>query len=151
MNEAMEMFFEWFPHMRVFIVVAVIAFAMVGVSNIVDCCDAIYTARVAGISVQSAKLRHAMWKLAKYWAVMFAVLTLDTLMALCGMKLPFVTVGIAVCMILIEVVSMFEHARLRKDKIAKLPGSLKELVDFFGEDELKELASEWLRRKLIKE
>lgn len=147
----MEFIFEMFPHMRAFTVVALVAFAMVGVSNIVDCIDAIYTARTAGIPVQSAKLRHAMWKFAKYWAVLFAVLAMDVLLALCGMKLPFVTVFIAVCMIAVEILSMFEHAKLRKDKIAKLPGSLKELIDYFGEEELKDLAMEWFKRKMMKD
>ena len=51
-------------------------------------------------------------------------------------------------MIAVEALSMVEHARLRKDKLIKLPGHLKDLVELFGEDELRELIKQLARKKL---
>lgn len=144
----MEMLLEVFPHLRTFILAALAGFACVGMANVADCFDAIHTARSCGVELQSAKLRHALWKLAKEWALLFCVLMLDVLAALVGTALPYVLLIAAAVMVGVEVLSMIEHARLRRDKITKLPASLRELVDYFGEDELKELLLNMARKKL---
>lgn len=144
----MEMLLEVFPHLRTFVVAALAGFACVGLANVADCLDAIHTARGCGVELQSAKLRHAMWKLAKEWALLFCVLLLDILVAILGAGLPYVLLVAAGAMVGVEVLSMVEHARLRRDKITKLPANLRELVDYFGEDEIKELLLNMARKKL---
>lgn len=139
---------EFFPHAHVFITVTLIAFIAVMIANIADCIDAMITARTAGQPIESAKLRHALWKLAKEWSLLIVVFMIDVLMATCWTTLPFITVACAITMIAVEVLSMIEHAQLRKDKITKLPSHIKDLVDLFGEDELKDLMKQLARKKL---
>lgn len=144
----MGIIMDLFPHFRLFVTVGLITFLMVLGANVVDCVDAIWTSRVAGQSIESAKLRHALWKLAKEYVLLLGVFMLDVLAATCWTKMPFATVMCGIVMVLIDVLSLFEHARLRKDKITKLPSHLKDLVDYFGEDEVKELIKLIARKKL---
>lgn len=137
-----------FPHVYAFVAVGVLAFILVMLANIADCIDAMITSRVAGQQIESAKLRHALWKLAKEWILLLVVFAIDALMAACWTKLPFLTVITAIAMIAVEALSMVEHARLRKDKLIKLPGHLKDLVELFGEDELRDLIKQLARKKL---
>lgn len=139
---------EMFPHVHTFIAVGLLAFLLVMVANVADCIDAMITSRVAGQKIESAKLRHALWKLAKEWILLIVVFAIDALMAACWTKLPFLTVITAIAMIAVEALSMVEHARLRKDKLIKLPGHIKDLVDLFGEEELRELMKQLARKKL---
>ena len=139
---------EMFPHIHAFVAVGVLAFILVMLANIADCIDAMITSRVAGQQIESAKLRHALWKLAKEWILLLVVFAIDALMAACWTKLPFLTVITAIAMIAVEALSMVEHARLRKDKLIKLPGHLKDLVELFGEDELRDLIKQLARKKL---
>ena len=62
--------------------------------------------------------------------------------------LAVITVVCAIAMIAVEVLSMVEHARLRKDKITKLPSQLKDLVEYLGEDDVKEMLRQFAKRKL---
>ena len=139
---------EMFPHVHAFVAVGVLAFLLVMVANVADCIDAMITSRVAGQQIESAKLRHALWKLSKEWILLLVVFAIDALMAACWTKLPFLTVITAIAMIAVEALSMVEHARLRKDKLIKLPGHLKDLVELFGEDELRDLIKQLARKKL---
>lgn len=139
---------EMFPHAHTFLTVALLAFLLVMVANIVDCIDAVITSRTAGHQIESAKLRHALWKLAKEWILLVVVFAIDTLMAACWTKLPFLTVVTAIAMIAVEALSMVEHARLRKDKLTKLPHHLKDIVDFIGEEELRDALKQIARKKL---
>ena len=72
---------ELFPHIHAFIAVGVLAFILVMLANIADCIDAMITSRVAGQQIESAKLRHALWKLAKEWILLLVVFAIDALMA----------------------------------------------------------------------
>lgn len=144
----MDRLIEMFPHVHTFVAVGVMAFLFVMVANVVDCIDAMITSRVAGQPIESAKLRHALWKLAKEWILLIVVFAIDALMAACWTKLPFITVATAIAMIAVEALSMVEHARLRKDKLVKLPSHLKDFVELFGEDELRELFKQLARKKL---
>lgn len=138
----------YFPHLQQFVAVALIAFLAVMVANVADCVDAMMTARAAGKPIESAKLRHALWKLCKEWVLLIVVFLIDLLMAFCWTTLPFITVVCAIAMIAVEVLSMVEHARLRKDKITKLPSQLKDLVEYLGEDDVKEMLRQFAKRKL---
>lgn len=139
---------EMFPHIHTFVAVGVLAFLLVMVANVADCIDAMITSRVAGQPIESAKLRHALWKLAKEWILLLVVFAIDALMAVCWTKLPFLTVITAIAMIAVEALSMVEHARLRKDKLTKLPHHLKDIIEYFGEDELRDLFKQMAKRKL---
>ena len=137
-----------FPHIHTFVAVSVLAFILVMIANVADCIDAMFTSRRVGRPIESAKLRHALWKLAKEWILLLAVLAIDSLMAACWTKLPYLTVITAIAMIAVEVLSMVEHARLRRDKLTKLPTHLKDIIEYFGEDDLRELFREFTRKKL---
>lgn len=147
----MEQMILLFPHVRMFVMVALVAFIAVMIANVVDCVDAMITSRAAGRPIESAKLRHALWKLAKEWILMIVVFSIDALMATCWTELPFLTVICAIAMIAVEALSMVEHAQMRKDKITKLPEAIKDFVEYFGEDDLKEMLVEFAKRKVLKE
>lgn len=146
----MQRLVEMFPHVHTFLTVAMLAFLLVMVANIADCIDAMITSRVAGQPIESAKLRHALWKLAKEWILLITVFAIDALMSACWTKLPFLTVATAIVMIAVEALSMVEHARLRRDKLTKLPHHIKEVVEYFGfsDEELREMLKQMARRKM---
>ena len=88
----------YFPHLQQFVAVALIAFLAVMVANVADCVDAMMTARAAGKPIESAKLRHALWKLCKEWVLLIVVFLIDLLMAFCWTTLPFITVVCAIAL-----------------------------------------------------
>ena len=144
----LEQMLEMFPHVLTFVAVWVIAFLFVMVANVADCIDAMITSRIAGRPIESAKLRHALWKLAKEWILLLVVFAIDALMAACWTKLPYITVVTAIAMIAVEVLSMVEHAQMRRDKLTKLPHHLKDIIEYFGEDDVREFFKEFAKKKL---
>lgn len=78
-------------------------YLMVTVANIVDMVDAIVTSRQLGQKLQSAKLRHALSKLGKYWLVLALPVCFDSVCAVLGIYgLAYGTGLITVSILLIE-------------------------------------------------
>lgn len=135
--------------MRVAVAIMLIYYATILVACIVDTIDAIKTARVISRPIESAKLRNALGKVCKYMLYLTPFVMLDiVIMLMAWSTLPYISGVITLGIIVIEIKSMTEHARCRKDKVAKVPSSLHDLIEFFGEDVLKDLILDIGKRKL---
>ena len=140
-----------FPHLHVFFIVACIMFVVVAMANIVDCIDAILTSRELGQPMESARLRHALYKLTKYWLGLLLALLIDIVGVMAIYKLPYLMMLATAAMLFIEARSMIEHAKRRKDKTAKIPGVLREIAEYIGDDKTKEIIIDIVKRKMIPE
>lgn len=115
-----------------------IVLAAVVLANIVDFVSAIMTARQLGISVQSAKMRHALDKLVKYFLLVGVAFAADAIIATLELThIAYCTIisGLIVCAV--EIKSVFEHNVRRRDKVAKIPESMHELIAWIGEEKAK--------------
>lgn len=137
--------------MHVFFVVAFVLFVIVAAANIVDCIDAVITSRELGQPMESARLRHALYKLTKYWLGLMLALLIDIVGVMAVYKLPYLMMIATAAMLFIEGRSMMEHAKRRKDKTAKIPGVLREIADYVGDDKTKEIIIDIVKRKMIPE
>ena len=140
-----------FPHLQTFFLLAFILFVIVGVANIVDCIDAIITGRELGQQLESARLRNALYKLTKYWLGLLLALLIDIVGVMAIYKLPYLMMLATVAMLFIEGRSMIEHARRRKDKTAKIPEVIRDIVDYIGDDKTKEIIIDIVKRKVLPE
>lgn len=140
-----------FPHLQTFFLLAFILFVIVGVANIVDCIDAIITGRELGQELESARLRNALYKLTKYWLGLLLALLIDIVGVMAIYKLPYLMMLATVAMLFIEGRSMIEHARRRKDKTAKIPEVIRDIVDYLGDDKTKEIIIDIVKRKVLPE
>ncbi len=140
-----------FPHLQTFFLLAFILFVIVGVANIVDCIDAIITGRELGQQLESARLRNALYKLTKYWLGLLLALLIDIVGVMAIYKLPYLMMLATVAMLFIEGRSMIEHARRRKDKTAKIPEVIRDIVDYLGDDKTKEIIIDIVKRKVLPE
>ena len=140
-----------FPHLQTFFLLAFILFVIVGVANIVDCIDAIITGRELGQELESARLRNALYKLSKYWLGLMLALLIDIVGVMAIYKLPYLMMLATVAMLFIEGRSMIEHARRRKDKTAKIPEVIRDIVDYIGDDKTKEIIIDIVKRKVLPE
>lgn len=129
--------------------VSMVIYGAVAAANIADMVDAIVTARTLDRPMESAKLRHALWKLSKYWLCMSLPLLFDAVCTVLDVyRLPYALGLIALVILLIEFWSMSEHAKCRRDRTAKIPEVLRDIASYIGDDELKKLMADFARRKL---
>lgn len=104
------------------VVVTIISWLVVIVATLVDMWDGLYTARKLGEKLRSHKFRHTIQKLGEYWRVMLIGLVFDTL-CLCipWYNFTYLTILAAVGLLIIEVSSMVEHIKRRKNRLSELP------------------------------
>lgn len=130
--------------------IILVCYGCIVLASIVDTIDAIITVRAIGRPVESAKLRHALGKTCKYILYLTPFVMIDMVLVLMTWAgLPVVTAVVTLLIVGIELRSMAEHARCRKDKVAKVPSSLRDLIEFVGEDELRSTLIEMGKRKII--
>lgn len=135
--------------LELFLPCVLICFTAIFLANAVDMIDAIITARHIGTPMQSAKLRHALEKWGKYGLV-FCLPALFDAMCMLGAwySVTFLCIIYTLSVVLIEGWSVKEHAKCRKDRVAKTPKVLQELEDYLGKDDTREMIKDFLRRKL---
>lgn len=136
---------------RVVIEIILVFYGLVALATAVDTIDAIVTARHIGRPVESAKLRHALGKLCKYMLFLTPFAAADYIIVAIGLAaVPYVSAVMTLAMMGIEAWSMREHAKCRRDKVAKIPHVLKDLAEFVGEDTLREVLTNIAKNKLEK-
>lgn len=140
-----------FPHLQTFMTIAFILFVVVLAANLIDCIDAIITSRELGQPLESARLRNALYKLTKYWLGLLLALLIDIVGVMAIYKLPYLMMLATVAMLFIEGRSMIEHARRRKDKTAKIPEVIRDIVDYIGDDKTKEIIIDIVKRRVLPE
>ncbi len=107
------------------------------------------TARMLGEKIRSRKLRKGLEKLSFYWGAQIAASLVGTIgLLFTWYNLPYMTIFVTLAVAWTEGKSYREHFIRRKDGVAKIPETLQEMIDFFGEDDLKTTLRAIARRKL---
>ena len=91
-----------------------------------DLWDGMYTAKRTGQRVHSHKLRVTIAKVSEYWRFLLIGFLADCLGFLFSFYfLPFMALLFGMGLIVVEIISMFEHAKRRKSHLIDLP----EIID----------------------
>lgn len=91
-----------------------------------DLWDGVYTAKRTGQRVHSHKLRVTIAKVSEYWRFLLIGFLADCLGFLFSFYfLPFMALLFGIGLIVVEIISMFEHAKRRKSHLIDLP----EIID----------------------
>lgn len=87
-----------------------------------DLWDGVYTAKRTGQRVHSHKLRVTIAKVSEYWRFLLIGFLADCLGFLFSFYfLPFMALLFGMGLIVVEIISMFEHAKRRKSHLIDLP------------------------------
>lgn len=87
-----------------------------------DLWDGVYTAKRTGQRVHSHKLRVTIAKVSEYWRFLLIGFLADCLGFLFSFYfLPFMALLFGMGLIVVDIISMFEHAKRRKSQLIDLP------------------------------
>lgn len=96
---------------------------------LIDLWDAIYTARKLGVKVRSHKLRMTINKMGEYWRIMLLGFVFDLIGVIFPFyAYPYLSILICVGIVLIEIKSVYEHAKRRKSEVATLPKLINDMI-----------------------
>lgn len=108
--------------------------------SFIDLIDAIRTAQQVGEKVRSHKIRKTFGKTFYYWAFIACGALIDLLFDLNDFwQLPYITIAITIFVGFIEMHSLMEHARKRKDNSAKIEKVLEKIVEVSSKKEAQDL------------
>ena len=107
---------------------------------LIDLWDAIYTARSIGCKIHSHKLRMTINKMGEYWRIMLLGFVFDLIGVIFPFyAYPYLSILICVGIVLIEIKSVWEHAKKRKSRVAELPQMIQQIVDCDSIDKAKNI------------
>lgn len=107
---------------------------------ILDLWDGVHTARITKERVHSHKLRVTVDKMTEYWRFILIGFLIDCIGLIFAFYLiPFVAILFGTGLIIIEIKSMFEHAKRRKSHTTDLPNILKKIVECANEKDAHDL------------
>lgn len=87
-----------------------------------DLWDGVYTAKRTGQRVHSHKLRVTITKVSEYWRFLLIGFLADCIGFIFSFySLPFMALLFGMGLIVVEIISMFEHAKCRKSHLIDLP------------------------------
>ena len=92
---------------------------------LVDLWDRIYTNKKLGKKVSSHKMRITIDKFTEYWRFMLIAFTIDTVLFV-GFYLyhipllPYASMALCIVLLIIEIKSLYEHAKERKSELVEL-------------------------------
>lgn len=113
---------------------------LVIIAIMLDLWDGVQTARKLQDRVHSHKLRVTIAKMSEYWRLLMIGFLLDCIGIVFSFYiLPFVAAVFGVGLIIVEIKSMFEHAKRRKSHTTELPGILRAIVACANEKDAHEL------------
>lgn len=108
-----------------------------------DLWDGVHTARVTKESVHSHKLRVTINKMSEYWRFLIIGFLIDCIGIIFSFYImPFIVVLFGVGLIIIEIKSMFEHAKRRKSGTTELPNILHQIVKCANEKDARDLVEQ---------
>lgn len=120
----------------IFLAISILVIAAI----LLDLWDGIHTARVTKERVRSHKLRYTIAKISEYWRFVMIGFLIDCIGLIFAVYIiPFVTVLFGIGLIMIEIKSMFEHAKRRKGHTAQLTGVLRKIVECANEKDAHDL------------
>lgn len=124
----METIFS-FDKAVLFVGVFLAASLLVIAAVMLDLWDGVYTARRTGERVHSHKLRVTIAKVSEYWRLLLIGFLADCLGFLFSFYfLPFMALLFGAGLIVVEILSMFEHARRRKSHLTDLPDIISDII-----------------------
>lgn len=95
---------------------------LVIIAIMLDLWDGVYTAKRTGQRVHSHKLRVTIAKVSEYWRFLLIGFLADCLGFLFSFYfLPFMALLFGMGLIVVEIISMFEHAKRRKSHLTDMP------------------------------
>ena len=113
---------------------------LVIVAIMLDLVDGVHTARKTGQRVRSHILRKTIEKMCEYWRFIMIGFLVDCLGIFFGVYLlPFVAMLFGGGLIMVEIKSLFEHARRRRSHATQLPEILRGIVDCTREKDAREI------------
>ncbi len=113
---------------------------LVIVAIMLDLWDGIHTARATKMRVHSNKLRVTIAKMSEYWRFIMIGFLVDCIGLIFTIYImPFVTVLFGIGLIIIEIKSMFEHAKRRKSHTIELPSILHKIIESANEKDAHDL------------
>lgn len=113
---------------------------LVVLAIMLDLWDGVHTARVTKERVHSHKLRITIDKMSEYWRFLIIGFLIDCIgLIFTFYIIPFVIVLFGAGLIIIEIKSMFEHAKRRKSHTTELPDILHKIVKCANEKDAHEL------------
>ena len=103
---------------------------LVVMAIMLDLWDGVHTARITKERVHSHKLRVTIDKMSEYWRFILIGFLIDCIGLIFAFYIiPFVAILFGIGLIVIEIKSMFEHAKRRKSHTTDLPIILKKIVE----------------------
>lgn len=113
---------------------------LVVLAIMLDLWDGVHTARVTNERVHSHKLRVTIDKMSEYWRFILIGFLIDCIGLIFSFYImPFVAVLFGTGLIIIEIKSMFEHAKRRKSHTTELPEILRKIVECANEKDAHDL------------
>lgn len=105
-----------------------------------DLWDGVSTAKKLHKKVHSHKLRVTVQKMSEYWRFIFIGFLVDCIGFLFSFYvLPFVVMIFGLGLIVVEIKSMFEHAKRRKSQTSQLPYIWQGIVDAASEKDAQQI------------
>lgn len=109
-------------------ILAVLALIVLA-ATLIDMTDALITARRTKRPIRSHSLRKTVAKISEYWRVLLAGFLADSVCCFSEYyDLPYAAMLIALGLVVIEIKSLMEHARMRKSAVKDLPGAIGETL-----------------------
>ncbi|MBD5506276.1 MAG: hypothetical protein HDR09_21615 [Lachnospiraceae bacterium] len=113
---------------------------LVVMAIMLDLWDGVHTARITKERVHSHKLRVTIDKMSEYWRFILIGFLIDCIGIIFAFYIiPFVAILFGIGLIIIEIKSMFEHAKRRKSHTTDLPTILKKIVECANEKDAHDL------------
>lgn len=132
-------------HITIYLLVIFVCHLLIAIAPIVDMWDAIYTARKVGERIRSHKVRTTVEKIGEYWRLLLLGVLIDSLVFFFPFyKMPFISMVMTIGIVVIEVLSIFEHIRKRKSRLEKLPDLVEKIIVCANEKDALKLLKEIL-------
>lgn len=113
---------------------------LVVMAIMLDLWDGVHTARITKERVHSHKLRVTIDKMSEYWRFILIGFLIDCIGLIFAFYLiPFVAILFGTGLIIIEIKSMFEHAKRRKSHATDLPVIIKKIMECANEKDAHDL------------
>lgn len=137
-------------HLLWHVLIVALCIAITGIFSIADTASGVYTAKKTGEKLRSHRLRKMFEKMMVYWFFQMLVGIVGLILTLFPFyNLPYLSIVFAIMICVAEGKSMWEHARRRRDGVAKLPEAVHELVELAGgEEELKHALLDLVKKRL---
>ena len=127
-------------HLYIHLSISVLLWVLVVGAIMLDLWDGLYTARVLKKAIHSKKLRITVNKICEYWRL----LLIGFILAKIGVMFPiyaypFLSMLFAIGLIVVELKSMFEHAKERKSKTLEVSEIMQMIVKCASEKDAAQL------------